>query len=192
MRLVSTLIVFASDNGGPQPGKVTSNGPFRAGKGTLYEGGVRVCACAAYPKYIKPGTVVNEPLHMVDWYPTLLKLAGVSLRSVLKLLLEPAQLTYVVENEVMKITTSTKAGEKLSTRVYPVADLVIPIDDYIIPDSLNFQNSMKRITEQQGAHLNGGMPNGRFQLQNGQPTGPEGRQLDGDVAVPTPACRRRS
>jgi len=59
--------------------------------------------------------------------PITLKLAGVSLRSVLKLLLEPVQLTYVIENEVMKITTSTKAGEKLSTRVYPVADLVIPI-----------------------------------------------------------------
>ncbi|HEV3338902.1 MAG TPA: vWA domain-containing protein, partial [Pirellulales bacterium] len=59
--------------------------------------------------------------------PVTLKLAQVSLRSVLKLLLEPVQLTYVIENEVMKITTSTKAGEKLSTRVYPVGDLVIPI-----------------------------------------------------------------
>jgi hypothetical protein len=59
--------------------------------------------------------------------PITLKLAGVSLRSVLKLLLEPVQLTYLIENEVMKITTATKAGEKLATRVYPVADLVIPI-----------------------------------------------------------------
>jgi len=59
--------------------------------------------------------------------PITLKLAGVTLRSVLKLLLEPAQLTYVIEDEVMKITTSTKAGEKLQTRVYPVGDLVIPI-----------------------------------------------------------------
>ncbi len=59
--------------------------------------------------------------------PITLKLAGVSLRSVLKLLLEPVQLTWVIENEVMKITTSTKAGEKLSTRVYPVGDLVIPV-----------------------------------------------------------------
>jgi len=46
---------------------------------------------------------------------------------VLKLLLEPVQLTYVIEDEVMKITTASKAGEKLQTRVYPVADLVIPI-----------------------------------------------------------------
>jgi hypothetical protein len=59
--------------------------------------------------------------------PITLKLAGVSLRSVLKLLLEPLQLTYVIEDEVMKITTSGKAADKLSLRVYPVGDLVIPI-----------------------------------------------------------------
>ncbi len=75
----NTLIVFASDNGGPAPGRVTSNGSYRAGKGTLYEGGVRVVALATWQQHIKPGSVVNEPLHMVDWYPTLLKLAGASL-----------------------------------------------------------------------------------------------------------------
>jgi arylsulfatase A-like enzyme len=71
-----TLIIFSSDNGGPQPGRVTDNGRLRAGKGTLYEGGVRVAACAAWDGRIKPGTVVEQPLHAVDWYPTLLKLAG--------------------------------------------------------------------------------------------------------------------
>lgn len=75
----NTLVVFSSDNGGPAPGRVTDNGPLRAGKGTLYEGGVRAAACVAWPGRIKPGTVVGEPLHMVDWYPTLLKLAGASL-----------------------------------------------------------------------------------------------------------------
>ncbi len=74
-----TLFVFASDNGGPQPGKITSNGPLRAGKNTVYEGGVRVCAFATWTGRIKPGTVVDSPLHMVDWYPTLLKLAGAAL-----------------------------------------------------------------------------------------------------------------
>ena len=59
--------------------------------------------------------------------PITLKLSGVSMRSILKLLLEPAQLTYLIEDEVMKITTATKAGDKLSTRVYPVGDLVVPI-----------------------------------------------------------------
>ena len=52
-----------------------SNAPYRAGKGTLYEGGVRVVAFANWPGKLKPG-VVNEPLHMVDVMPTLLALAG--------------------------------------------------------------------------------------------------------------------
>jgi arylsulfatase A-like enzyme len=72
----NTLFIFSSDNGGPQPGVVTDNGKFRAGKGTLYEGGVRVAACVAWDGHIKPGTTNTEPLHVVDWYPTLLKLAG--------------------------------------------------------------------------------------------------------------------
>jgi arylsulfatase A-like enzyme len=81
----NTLIIFSSDNGGPNPRRVTSNGPLRAGKGTLYEGGVRVCACAAWAGRIQPGTVIEQPLHMVDWYPTLLGLAGVSLEQKLPL-----------------------------------------------------------------------------------------------------------
>ena len=71
----NTLIVFSSDNGGLS-GYGGVNLPFRAGKGTLYEGGVRVCAFACWPGIIKPATVVNEPLHAVDWLPTLIRLAG--------------------------------------------------------------------------------------------------------------------
>jgi hypothetical protein len=73
-----TLIVFSSDNGGPTCQGAT-NGELRGAKGGLYEGGVRVPAFAVWPGRIKPGTVVSEPLHMVDWYPTLAKLAGSSL-----------------------------------------------------------------------------------------------------------------
>ncbi|MFM8931073.1 MAG: arylsulfatase B [Gemmataceae bacterium] len=71
----NTLFVFTSDNGGPNPGPLTDNGPYRAGKGTLYEGGVRVAAFATWPGKIKPGEI-DQPLHVVDWYPTLVKLAG--------------------------------------------------------------------------------------------------------------------
>jgi arylsulfatase A-like enzyme len=81
----NTLFIFSSDNGGPAPGRVTSNGPLRAGKGTLYEGGVRVVACCAWEGRIKAGSAVQAPLHMVDWYPTLLKLAGASLEQKLPL-----------------------------------------------------------------------------------------------------------
>jgi arylsulfatase A-like enzyme len=72
----NTLFVFSSDNGGPEPGRVTDNGKYRAGKGTLYEGGVRVAAFAAWDGHIPAGSTVAEPIHMVDWYPTLLNLCG--------------------------------------------------------------------------------------------------------------------
>jgi arylsulfatase A-like enzyme len=81
----NTLIIFSSDNGGPAPSRVTDNGPLRAAKGSLYEGGVRVAAFAAWMGHIPAGSVVSEPLHMVDWYPTLLKLAGASLSQSLPL-----------------------------------------------------------------------------------------------------------
>ncbi|MDB6028418.1 MAG: arylsulfatase family protein [Verrucomicrobiales bacterium] len=84
-RRKNTLFIFSSDNGGPAPGKVTDNTPFRAGKGTLYEGGVRVCAFVAWDGHIKAGTSVNEPLHMVDWYPTLSKLTHASVKQKLPL-----------------------------------------------------------------------------------------------------------
>ena len=83
-----TLIVFQSDNGGPRDARFTGeidmskstipadNGPWRDGKGSLYEGGVRVVALANWPGHIPAGTVVEAPLHVVDMLPTLATLAG--------------------------------------------------------------------------------------------------------------------
>ena len=77
----NTLIIFCSDNGGV--GGVADNGPLRGQKGQLYEGGVRVPAVAVWPGVVKAGAVVKEPLHIVDMYPTLLKLAGAKLEQTL-------------------------------------------------------------------------------------------------------------
>ena len=76
----NTLVFFSSDNGGPAPGRVTDNGVFRAGKSTLYEGGVRAAACVSWPGTIRPGILIDEPMHIVDLYPTFLKLARASLK----------------------------------------------------------------------------------------------------------------
>jgi len=76
----NTIVFFSSDNGGPQPGVVTDNGHLRAGKGTVYEGGTRVPACIRWPGKIKAGSVTNCPMHIVDLYPTLLNIAGASLK----------------------------------------------------------------------------------------------------------------
>ncbi|MBC8468861.1 MAG: sulfatase-like hydrolase/transferase [Planctomycetes bacterium] len=73
----NTLIIFCSDNGGVQG--VADNGPLRGHKAQLYEGGIRVPAVALWPDVIKAGAVVKEPLHIVDMYPTLIKLAGARL-----------------------------------------------------------------------------------------------------------------
>jgi arylsulfatase A-like enzyme len=81
----NTLFIFASDNGGPRPGVVTSNGPLRGGKTTLYEGGTHTCAFATWDGHIKAGSRVDALAHMVDWYPTLIKLAGGSLKQPLPL-----------------------------------------------------------------------------------------------------------
>lgn len=71
----NTLIFFCSDNGGiPRLG---SNRELRAGKGTLYEGGVRVPAIMVWKDRLEADRDVDEPLHIVDLYPTLLNLAGV-------------------------------------------------------------------------------------------------------------------
>lgn len=87
--LDNTLVIFQSDNGGTRDamfaGAITdmskvvlpaNNGPYRGGKGTLYEGGTRVAALAAWPGHIKEGSTVNEMIHTVDLYPTLLGIAG--------------------------------------------------------------------------------------------------------------------
>jgi len=79
----NTLIVFFSDNGGLV--RFGSNGKLRGEKDTLYEGGVRVPAIAAWDGTIKAGDVVDEPLHVVDLYPTLLGLAGSTLKQALPL-----------------------------------------------------------------------------------------------------------
>jgi len=73
------------------------------------------------PIWLDKATLTDEGVALDQ--PITLKLAGVTLRSVLKLLLEPLQLTYVIEDDVMKITTTGCTAAKLITRVYPVHDL---------------------------------------------------------------------
>jgi arylsulfatase A-like enzyme len=86
----NTLILFHSDNGGTKNAMFAGvmadmskikipcdNGPYRDGKGSLFEGATRVCAIANWPGRIKAQTV-NGLMHAVDIYPTLASLAGAS------------------------------------------------------------------------------------------------------------------
>ena len=75
----NTIFVFSSDNGGVSPGKVADNGILRAGKGTLYEGGVRSTGFITWDKHIPANARSKAMMHTVDWFPTLLTQAGADL-----------------------------------------------------------------------------------------------------------------
>lgn len=77
-----TIVIFTSDNGGlhvPEGGEdpPTHNTPFRAGKGFLYEGGLRVPLIIRWPGRIPAGLRIKSPLVNTDLLPTLLELVGV-------------------------------------------------------------------------------------------------------------------
>ena len=81
----NTLVIFTSDNGGvggyareglKRSGGITDNDPLRSGKGSLYEGGVRVPYLFRWKGKIPPGSTCDTPINSVDLYPTLLELAG--------------------------------------------------------------------------------------------------------------------
>lgn len=71
----NTVIIFTSDNGGLVLNEVTSNLGLRAGKGSAYEGGVRVPLIYCWPGKIKPGEFA-QPVITGDHFYTLLELAG--------------------------------------------------------------------------------------------------------------------
>jgi arylsulfatase A-like enzyme len=77
-----TVVVFMSDNGGlaTAEGHPTSNLPLRAGKGWLYEGGIREPWIIRAPGVTQPGSTCDTPVTSPDFYPTLLELAGLPLR----------------------------------------------------------------------------------------------------------------
>jgi uncharacterized sulfatase len=89
----NTIVIFLSDNGGvykvfspksvAKPGDALQldrqefhNAPLRAGKGSHYEGGIRVPCLVRWPGVVKAGSVSATPLHVTDWLPTLLDAAG--------------------------------------------------------------------------------------------------------------------
>jgi arylsulfatase A-like enzyme len=78
----NTVVFFTSDNGGlsTSEGSPTSNLPLRAGKGWLYEGGIREPLVVRWPGVVKPGSVIDEPIISTDYYPTILEMAGLPAR----------------------------------------------------------------------------------------------------------------
>ena len=74
----NTIIIFTSDNGGlsTSEGSPTCNAPLRAGKGWLYEGGIRVPLIIKYPGKGKPGTLIRTPVSSIDYFATIIEMTG--------------------------------------------------------------------------------------------------------------------
>lgn len=75
--LDNTIVVFTTDNGAevitfPDGG----NTPFKGGKLTTWEGGMRAPCVIRWPGHIRPGTVFKEMFASLDWLPTLVEIAG--------------------------------------------------------------------------------------------------------------------
>lgn len=79
----NTIVIFMTDNGGlsltPLRGGEahTHNLPLRAGKGSIYEGGIRVPMIVKWPGVVKPGTKTDQYIIVEDFFPSLLEMAGV-------------------------------------------------------------------------------------------------------------------
>lgn len=80
----NTIVVLASDHGGlsargSNREVATSNRPLRAGKGHLYEGGLRIPLMIRWPGVVDPGTSIATPVSTLDLFPTLAEMAGIPL-----------------------------------------------------------------------------------------------------------------
>jgi arylsulfatase A-like enzyme len=75
----NTVVVFMSDNGGlsTSEGHPTSNLPLRAGKGWLYEGGIREPLLIKWPTVTRAGSVCDQPVISTDFFDTILDMAGI-------------------------------------------------------------------------------------------------------------------
>jgi len=76
-QLDNTIVVFTTDNGAetityPDGGTT----PFKGGKLTTWEGGMRVPCVIRWPGHIKPGTILNDMFASYDWMPTFVEIAG--------------------------------------------------------------------------------------------------------------------
>ncbi|REK08219.1 MAG: DUF4976 domain-containing protein [Planctomycetota bacterium] len=73
-----TIVIFTSDNGGlsTSEGSPTANTPLRAGKGWLYEGGLRVPLIVRWPGVVEPGSTCDEAVTSTDYFPTVLAMCG--------------------------------------------------------------------------------------------------------------------
>ena len=108
----NTIIIFMSDNGGlglvpPRSGVAqTQNLPLKAGKGSVYEGGIREPMIVKWPKVVKPNSIAHQYVIAEDFFPTLLEMAKLNNYTTLQSI-DGKSFLPILKNE--KFTDTTRA-----------------------------------------------------------------------------------
>ena len=106
----NTVIILTGDNGGLDrlgSGRPTENKPIRDGKGSVYEGGVRVPSIIYWPDVTQAGALSDEPVITVDYYPTVLDIAGVEGDAAHNALVDGVSLTPVLRDPTAALGRTT-------------------------------------------------------------------------------------
>ena len=78
--------------------------------------------------------------------PLSISVENIDMKSALNILLNPLKLTYIIEDQVLKITTEEKTHGRLVRIVYPVADLVVPVEDHPLPAELDILKTFEKVS----------------------------------------------
>ncbi len=108
--------------------------------------------------------------------PVTLQLDKVALKSALNIILRSVDLTWVIRDDVLQVTTKKNANGRTVQRTYLVADLVIPIEDHKTPEVFDWPSQVKRLNEVNAPMRNGNATTptptpGPMSLQGGSPVG---------------------
>jgi len=124
--------------------------------------------------------------------PMSLMVENISLKSALNLLLKQANLTYVVKNEVLNITTENNSKGHVKQVVYGVADLVVPVDDNPLPETNSLSAALERQIAAASASTQMGVMPGPYSLPGGQNVSAMGAQPGSGAITPGGANVQKS
>jgi Flp pilus assembly secretin CpaC len=130
-----------------------------------------LCKLSGVPIY--PDTLALQEANVSLDHPLTMDSNGLAMKSALNILLNKMRLTYVVRDESLIITTADKAKSNYKQVVYPIADLIVPVENHPLPEIQDLQAVMQRHLNSQyallGAYGTASPVTGPYALPPGQP-----------------------
>ena len=144
----NTLVVFLSDNGGPEHVNASDNGPLRGKKGDLFEGGIRVPFTMRWPEKIPPGTTYEKPVVSLDIFSTIIAPHGDQIN--LKNPLDGVDLIPYLRGEKNTLPHPTLFWRKFDQQQFAVRQGNTKLIEY--PDSMQVFDLQQDLAEQSSLH----------------------------------------